>query len=101
MIILESLGRIGGPSARTVLQAASRGEGPEVRIAYKALAACAGPGDDPLFREAASHPDWYVRLSSIDVLGRGANPENMAALARLAGDPVPAVAHRALSALES
>lgn len=101
MIILESLGRIGGPSARNVLQAAARGEGPEVRIAYKALAACAGPGDEPLFREAASHPDWYVRLSSIDVLGRGANPENMAALARLAGDPVPAVAHRALSALES
>jgi HEAT repeat protein len=100
-ILLESLGRIGGASARAVLQAAVRGEGPEVRIAYKALAACAGPADEALFREAASHPDWYVRLSSIDVLGRGTNPENMAVLARLAGDSVPAVAHRALSALES
>lgn len=100
-VLLESLGRIGGASARTVLQTAARGEGPEVRIAYKALAACAGPGDEALFREAASHPDWYVRLSSIEVLGRGASPENLAVLARLAGDPVPAVAHRALSALES
>jgi HEAT repeat protein len=99
-IILETLGRIGGPAARMVLQTAARNEGPDVRIVYKALAACAVPGDDVLFREAAAHPDWHVRLAAVDVLGRIRNPENSSVLARLAGDPVPAVAHRALSVLE-
>lgn len=100
-VILETLGRIGGPAARMVLQATARNEGPDVRIAYKALAACAIAGDDALFREAASHPDWHVRLASVEVLGRIRNPENTSVLARLAGDSVPAVAHRALSVLES
>jgi HEAT repeat protein len=100
-IILETLGRIGGPAARMVLQATARNEGPDVRIAYKALAACAVAGDDALFREAASHPDWHVRLASVEVLGRIRNPENTSVLARLVGDSVPAVAHRALSVLES
>jgi HEAT repeat protein len=99
-LILETLGRIGGPAARMVLQTAARNEGPDVRTVYKALAACAVPGDDALFREAAAHPDWHVRLAAVDVLGRTRNPENTSVLARLAGDPVPAVAHRALSVLE-
>jgi hypothetical protein len=34
------------------------------------------------------------------VLGRFGRPENLNALARLAGDPVPAVAGRALALLE-
>ncbi|HYO11882.1 MAG TPA: HEAT repeat domain-containing protein [Thermoanaerobaculia bacterium] len=100
-VTLETLGRIGGPAARMVLQATARNEGPDVRVAYKALAACAVAGDDALFREASSHPDWHVRLASVEVLGRIRNPENTSVLARLAGDPVPAVAHRALSVLES
>jgi HEAT repeat protein len=100
-VVFETLGRIGGPTARMVLQAAARNEGPDARIVYKALAACAVPGDDALFREAAAHPDWHVRLAVVDVLGRIRNPENTSVLGRLAGDPVPAVAHRALSVLES
>jgi len=101
--VLESLGRIGGTEARAALQsaAASLGAAPEARAAFKALAACAGPEDDTLFRTAAGHPDWHIRLTSVEVLGRSAHPANMATLTRLAGDPVPAVAHRALAVLES
>jgi HEAT repeat protein len=99
--ILESLGRIGGPEAREALREAVRSGrmGPEARIAYRALATCAGPGDGALLREAALHPDWYVRLAAIDGLARFDHPENLALLVRLAADPVPAVAHRALSRL--
>lgn len=102
---LESLGRVGGPEARAVLQSAARSlsrdaAAPEARAAFKALAACAGPGDDVTFRVAAGHPDWQIRLTSAEVLGRFRNPENAAVLTRLAGDPVPAVAHRALTVLE-
>ncbi|MGE5234670.1 MAG: HEAT repeat domain-containing protein [Acidobacteriota bacterium] len=98
-LALETLGRIGGPEARRALsQAASSGA--ESRLAYRALAMCATEEDEALFRGATSHEDWYVRLACADVLGRFARPENLGALARLAGDPVPAVAHRALAALE-
>ncbi len=99
---LESLGLVGGPEARAVLQnvAQSLEAAPEIRAAFKALASCAGPGDDETFRAAAGHPDWHVRLTSAEVLGRFRKPENAAVLTRLAGDPVPAVAHRALAVLE-
>lgn len=99
---LESLGRVGGPEARTVLQDAAHSleAAPESRAAFKALASCVGPGDDATFRVAAGHPDWQVRLTSAEVLGRFRNPENIAVLTRLAGDSVPAVAHRALAVLE-
>lgn len=101
-IVLESLGRIGGPEARAALaRAAQATPADDARIAYRALSVCATEGDDALFREAVAHPDWYVRLSCAEVLGRFARPENMAALARLAADPVPAVSHRALSFLEA
>jgi hypothetical protein len=40
-----------------------------------------------------------VRLTVIDGLARCGSPESNAALARLAADPVPAVAHRALAAI--
>ncbi len=99
--ILESLGRIGGPEARQALREIVRSDctGSEARIAYRALASCAGPGDDALLREAAVHPDWYVRLAVVDGLARFDHPEDVALLARLAADPVSAVAHRALSRL--
>lgn len=99
--ILESLGRIGGPDARQALCERVRtvGSGPDARMAYRALAACAGPGDDALLREAALHPDWYVRLTAVDVLARFQHPDNLTVLARLTGDPVPAVAHRALAVI--
>jgi HEAT repeat protein len=101
--VLESLGRIGGPEARAVLSSAvlSLGASAEARTAFRALAACAGPGDDVLFRAAAVHPDWQVRLVAAEVLGRFRSPESSIALTRLAADPVPAVSHRALSSLES
>lgn len=102
--VLESLGRIGGPEARAVLHSAvlsSLGDSPEARAAFKALAACAGPGDDVLFRAAAAHPDWQVRLVAAEVLGRFSRSENTVALTRLAADSVPAVSHRALASLEN
>lgn len=100
---LESLGRIGGPEARAALRDAARGFGlaPEARTAYKALAACAGPEDGALFRGAADHPDWQVRLAAAEALGRFPGHENVALLARLAADTVPAVAHRAMAALDN
>src|SRR6185295_11808230 len=84
--VLESLGRIGGAEARAALRQAVRqgGEGPEARIAWRALASCAGPGDGELLREAALHPDWYVRLAAVDGLARFDHPENLILLARLA-----------------
>jgi HEAT repeat protein len=101
--VLESLGRIGGPEARDVLRSAllAVGAGAEARAVYKALAACVGPGDDVLFRSAVAHPDWQVRLAAAEVLGRFSRSGNLVALTRLAADSVPAVAHRALSALEN
>jgi HEAT repeat protein len=101
--VLESLGRIGGPEARGVLRSAllAQGSGTDARAVYKALAACVGPGDDALFRGAVAHPDWQVRLAAAEVLSRFSRPGNLIALTRLAADSVPAVAHRALSALEN
>jgi HEAT repeat protein len=99
--VLESLGRIGGAQSREALRRAVRSfpEGPEARIAWRALAACAAAEDGPLLRDAALHADWYVRLAAVDALARFDHPENVVLLARLAADPVPAVAHRALSRL--
>jgi HEAT repeat protein len=101
-VLLESLGRIGGSEARESLREIARScteSGPEARMAFRALAACAEPQDEEILREAAHHPDWYVRLTVIDGLSRATGAESQAALARLAADPVPAVAHRALAAI--
>ncbi len=101
-LILESLGRIGGPQARQALRDATESGRPQrERMAYRALSRCATEEDDGIFRGAASHSDWYVRLSCAEVLGRFSRPENLAALAQLAADPVPIVAQRALSFLEA
>ncbi len=101
-LVLESLGRIGGPAARSALRAATASGRPQrERMAYRALSRCATEEDDEIFRNATSHSDWYVRLSCAEVLGRFSRPENFAALAQLASDPVPIVAQRALSFLEA
>ena len=101
-LLLESLGRIGGPEARKALRSATAsGQAQRERMAYRALSRCATENDDQIFREAAGHSDWYVRLSCAEVLGRFSRPENLAALAQLAADPVPIVAQRALSFLEA
>ena len=100
--MLESLGRIGGPEARAALRAATGSGRPQrERMAYRALSRCATEDDDEIFRHATDHSDWYVRLSCAEVLGRFSRPENFAALAQLAADPVPIVAQRALSFLEA
>jgi HEAT repeat protein len=98
-LVIESLGRIGGGPARQALAAVAASRAPESRLAYRALSLCATAEDAPLFRAAVAHPDWYVRLACAEVLGRLGGAEDVEAISRLAGDPVPAVAHRALAFL--
>ena len=100
-LVLDCLGKIGGPEARQALRECARtADAKTSRIAYKALASCATEEDDEIFRAAATHSDWLVRLSAADVLGRFARRENQTALAQLAADPVAVVAQRAVSFLE-
>ncbi len=100
-LVIESLGRIGGPEARRALRHAADNDEPGMqRHAFRALAGCAAEEDEELFRTASAHPDWLVRLSCADVLGRFSRPENMETLTRLAADPVAIVAQRAISSLE-
>lgn len=100
-VLVESLGRIGGPEARAALRPVlEERDGALVRIAYRALSYCALEEDDEIFRTAVTHPDWYVRLACADVLGRFRGAENRAALAQLAADPVSIVSQRALASLE-
>ena len=100
-LVLESLGRVGGPEARQAIRRAILEGKSDPRIGYRALSLCAIEEDDALFRRAVGHPDWYVRLACADVLGRFVRPENLAALSQLAADPVGIVAQRALSFLEA
>jgi HEAT repeat protein len=100
-LLLESLGRVGGPEARQAIRRAIVEGRAEPRIGYRALSLCAIEEDDALFRRAVGHPDWYVRLACADVLGRFVRPENLAALSQLAADPVGIVSQRAVSFLEA
>jgi HEAT repeat protein len=100
-LVLESLGRIGGPEARQAIRGAILDERSDPRIGYRALSLCAIEEDDALFRRAVGHADWYVRLACAEVLGRFVRPENLAALSQLAADPVGIVSQRALSFLEA
>lgn len=99
-LVLESLGRIGGPDARAAIRGVLFSGGCESRLGLRALSLCAIEEDDVVFRGAVGHPDWYVRLTCAEVLGRFARPENLAALSQLAADPVAIVSHRALDSLE-
>ncbi|HXT20945.1 MAG TPA: HEAT repeat domain-containing protein, partial [Thermoanaerobaculia bacterium] len=76
-LILESLGRVGGPEARQAIRRAILEGRCEPRIGYRALSLCAIEEDDALFRRAVGHADWYVRLACADVLGRFMRPENL------------------------
>lgn len=101
-LIVESLGRIGGPEARQTLRGiAVSDDEKDVRVGHKSLALCATEEDDAFFREAASNPDWLVRLASVEVLARYDRAENLAALSSLAADPVTLVSQRALAALRT
>ncbi|MEO1087265.1 MAG: HEAT repeat domain-containing protein, partial [Acidobacteriota bacterium] len=88
-------------SADRIAGSTASGRPQRERMAYRALSRCATEEDDEIFRLAVDHSDWYVRLSCAEVLGRFSRPENLAALAQLAADPVPIVAQRALSFLEA
>jgi len=99
-LVLDSLGRIGGPQVRAELRDRIPGrDGADARLLYKALSLCAEAEDAPLFRAVAGHPDWYIRLAAAEALVRCPQAGNRPALALLAADPVPAVAHRALTAI--
>ncbi len=99
-LIVESLGRIGGPEARRALRELAAADDEKLaRLAYRALASCAAEEDDDFFRAAVGHPDWYVRLSAAEVLGRFVRTENLDALSQLAADPVLIVARHAIAAL--
>lgn len=100
-LVLESLGRIGGPEARQAIRRTILDDHSDPRIAYRALSLCAIEEDDALFRRAIGHPDWYVRLACAEVLGRFVRPENLAALSQLAADSVGIVSQRALSFLDA
>ena len=100
-VVLESLGRVGGPEARQAIRRAILEGRCDPRIGYRALSLCAIEEDDALFRRAVGHADWYVRLACADVLVRFVRPENLAALSQLAADPVGIVSQRALSFLEA
>ncbi len=101
-LLIEALGRIGGPEARKALRAFAASENElDARLAYRALAQCAAEEDDELFRAAASNADWCIRLAAVEALSRFSRPENLDVLSELAADPVALVAQSALGALRS
>jgi HEAT repeat protein len=100
-LIIENLGHIGGPEARKALKnTINRVEGKEASLAYRAFSQCAIDEDTPFFLQAISHTDWIIRLACVEVLGRFQKADNLDALTRLAADPVPAIAQRAMFFLE-
>ena len=99
--LIGALGNIGGNDARHALRAVARSGGPRWgRLAYKALSLCATKDDEPFFRQAVRHPDWYVRLACVGILARTRRAEDTHALTQLAADPIGLVAQRARAALE-
>jgi HEAT repeat protein len=100
-LIIENLGHIGGPEARKALKnTIMHAEGKEASLAYRAFSQCAIEEDTPFFLKAISHTDWIIRLACVEVLGRFQKADNLDALTRLAADPVPAIAQRAMFFLE-
>lgn len=93
---LTALGAIGGREARNALRLAITLNLPWARFACRALADCHDADDLPVFRAAASHADWHIRMIAAEVLCKAAPPlaEDQALIATLATDPVTAVAQR-------
>ena len=99
--LLGALGAIGGSDARkTLREAAVHGDPRWRRLAYRALGECLTEVEEPVFRDASCSDDWHIRLVCAQVLGRVGRPGDIAILARLAADPVSAVAQAARSALD-
>lgn len=101
-LILDTLGKIGGPEARKALREEIDNHWEkEQSLAYRALSHCAIENDLILFREAVAHSDWMVRLACVEVFGRFPTAENIDYLTRLASDPVNVVSQRARELLEA
>jgi HEAT repeat protein len=95
-LIIECLGRIGGTEAKKALKRLALSNVTEESIpAFCALAACSSDQDCELFRDAATNPDWHIRLMCVDVLSRFPSAKNFSVLTKLSVDPVPVVAQRA------
>jgi HEAT repeat protein len=102
VLILDTLGEIGGPEARKVLcEEISNHHEKLQSVAYRALSHCAVDDDLTMFREAVAHPNWMVRLACVEVFGRFLNTENIDYLTRLASDPVNVVSQRAHELIEA
>ncbi|HEX9729513.1 MAG TPA: HEAT repeat domain-containing protein [Gemmatimonadales bacterium] len=98
-LAVTALGMIGGAEARAVLRAVATSSSPAARFAYRALVDCGGARDLEVFRAGVTHADWYIRLASVTALGAAKQPEDVATLALLTADSVPAVADRARAVL--
>jgi hypothetical protein len=95
-LIIECLGRIGGSDAKKALKRVAMSHVTEESIlAFRALGVCSSDEDCELFRDAASSPEWHIRLICVDVLSRFPSANNFQILAKLSVDPVPVVAQRA------
>lgn len=96
ILILESLGRIGGREARQGLKNYIKNcnKNDELRKAIRALSFCATSEDCDFFRELIYNSDWYIRLICSEVLSRYPSYENFQALIKLASDPEKIVSQR-------
>ncbi|MDJ0766833.1 MAG: HEAT repeat domain-containing protein [Myxococcota bacterium] len=99
--LFGALGKLGGPEARAALKDATKSEDQQWRrFAFRALADCFSDEEEGVFRDGSDDDDWHIRLVSAQVLGRIGSPGDLAILARLAADPVSAVAQCARSTLD-
>ncbi len=94
---LAALGSIGGTEARAIVRRLATNGSQWSRFAYRALADCCTEEDLPVFRGAAFHEDWHVRMVCVTVLGRACHSDDIPTIALLTADPVAAVADRARS----
>lgn len=96
MLILESLGHIGGKEARQGLKNFIKNctKNEELRKAIRSLSLCATSEDCSFFREFSSNSDWYFRLICAEVLSRYPSPENFEILVKLSSDPEKIVSQR-------
>ncbi len=101
-MVLNALGKIGGPRARETLRRVAEQEEPTVaRIAVRALSHCAKADDRTVFLDALRHSDWLMRLAALEALSRLLPTDELGVFIPLLGDPAPIVADRARELLLS
>ncbi len=96
MLILESLGYIGGKEARQGLKNYIKNckKTGELHKAIRSLSFCATSEDCSFFRELSSDSDWHVRSICAEVLSRYPSLENFETLIKLSSDPEKIVSQR-------